>query len=52
MAERERRQAPPYGGVFRARTRVMDRDDLQRAIWRMAHEVIEANHGARGAKGL
>ena len=46
MAERERRQAPPYGGVFRARTRVMDRDDLQRAIWRMAHEVIEANHGA------
>jgi pyrimidine operon attenuation protein/uracil phosphoribosyltransferase len=23
----------------------MDRDDLQRAIWRMAHEVIERNHG-------
>ena len=46
MAERERRQAPPYGGVFRARTRVMERADLQRAIWRMAHEVVEANHGA------
>ncbi|MBX3285978.1 MAG: bifunctional pyr operon transcriptional regulator/uracil phosphoribosyltransferase PyrR [Actinobacteria bacterium] len=45
MAERERRQAPPYGGVFRARTRVMDSDDVQRAVWRMAHEVIEANHG-------
>src|SRR5262245_30126074 len=23
----------------------MDRDDLQRAIWRMAHEIIERNHG-------
>jgi pyrimidine operon attenuation protein / uracil phosphoribosyltransferase len=45
MAERERRQAPPYGGVFAPRTRVMDRDDVQRAIWRMAHEIIEANHG-------
>lgn len=48
MAERERRQAPPYGGVFRARTRVMDRDDLQRAVWRMAHEIVEANHGPDG----
>ncbi|MBI2709938.1 MAG: bifunctional pyr operon transcriptional regulator/uracil phosphoribosyltransferase PyrR [Actinobacteria bacterium] len=23
----------------------MDRDDLQRATWRMAHEVVERNHG-------
>lgn len=45
MAERERRIAPPYGGVFVPRTRVMERDDLQRAIWRMAHEIIERNHG-------
>ena len=45
MAERERRQAPPYGGVFAPRTRVMDAADLQRAIWRMAHEIVEANHG-------
>jgi pyrimidine operon attenuation protein / uracil phosphoribosyltransferase len=45
MAERERRQAPPYGGVFAPRTRVMDADDVQRAVWRMAHEIIEANHG-------
>ena len=43
MAERERRQAPPYGGVFAPRTRVMDSDDVQRAVWRMAHEIIEAN---------
>lgn len=25
---------------------MMERADLQRAIWRMAHEVVEANHGA------
>ena len=46
MAERERRQAPPYEGVFVPRTTVMDRADVQRAVWRMAHEIIEANHGA------
>ncbi|HVX16928.1 MAG TPA: bifunctional pyr operon transcriptional regulator/uracil phosphoribosyltransferase PyrR [Acidimicrobiales bacterium] len=45
MAERERRLTPPYGGVFVARTRVMDAGDLQRATWRMAHEIVEANHG-------
>ena len=45
MAERERRIAPPYGGVFVARTRVMSHDDLNRAVWRMAHEIIEHNHG-------
>ena len=45
MAERERRQAPPYGGVFAPRTRVMDSDDVHRAVWRMAHEIIEANQG-------
>ena len=45
MAERERRTTPPYGGVFVARSQVMDSDDVRRAIWRMAHEVIERNHG-------
>ena len=45
MAERERRQASPRGGVFVPRTTVMDADDLRRAVWRMAHEVIEANQG-------
>jgi pyrimidine operon attenuation protein/uracil phosphoribosyltransferase len=48
LAERERRTTPPYGGVFVARTRVMDADDLQRAVWRMAHEIIERNHGLNG----
>lgn len=45
MAERERRSTPPYGGVFVARSRVMEAEDVQRAVWRMAHEIIERNHG-------
>ena len=46
MAERERRTTPPYGGVFVPRTKVMDADDVHRALWRMAHEISERNHGA------
>ena len=45
MAERERRLAPPYGGVFVARHQVMSAQDLARATWRMAHEIVEHNHG-------
>jgi pyrimidine operon attenuation protein/uracil phosphoribosyltransferase len=45
MAERERRTTQPFGGTFSPRTTVMDRDDLTRAIRRMAHEIIERNHG-------
>lgn len=45
MAERERRQASPRGGVFVPRTTVMDADDVRRAVWRMGHEIVEANHG-------
>ncbi len=45
MAERERRTTPPFGGVFHARTQVLDADDVRRALWRMAHEIIEHNHG-------
>ncbi len=48
MAERERRLTPPYGGVFVARTRVMSDDDISRATWRMAHEIIEHNQGVQG----
>lgn len=29
-----------------ARSSVMDADDLRRAVWRMAHEILENNHGA------
>ena len=45
MAERERRSTPPFGGVFVARTQVLDADDVRRAVWRMAHEIVEHNHG-------
>jgi pyrimidine operon attenuation protein/uracil phosphoribosyltransferase len=45
LAERERRSTPPFGGVFVARSQVLDHDDVRRAIWRMAHEIIERNHG-------
>jgi pyrimidine operon attenuation protein / uracil phosphoribosyltransferase len=43
LAKRERALAPPYGGVFVARTTVMDSEDVRRATWRMAHEIIERN---------
>ncbi len=45
MAERERRLTPPYGGVFVARTQILDRDAVARAVRRMAHEIIERNEG-------
>jgi pyrimidine operon attenuation protein/uracil phosphoribosyltransferase len=45
VAERERKGSPPYGGAFVARSRVMDRSDLARAVKRMAHEILERNHG-------
>jgi len=45
MAERERAATPPRGGVFVARTTVMDADDLRRAATRIAHEIVEHNHG-------
>ena len=45
MAERERALAPPSGGVFHARGQVMSADDLRRAVTRIAHEIVERNHG-------
>ena len=45
MAERERRRTPPFGGVFVARTQVLDADGVQRAVKRMAHEILERNEG-------
>jgi pyrimidine operon attenuation protein / uracil phosphoribosyltransferase len=45
MAERERSLTPPLGGVFVPRTKVMDGDALRRAITRIAHEIVERNHG-------
>ena len=45
MAERERGMTPPFGGVFVARSRVMDQGDVDRALRRMAHEIVERNQG-------
>ncbi len=45
MAERERTVLPPRGGIFVPRTQVMDGADLRRAVTRIAHEIVERNHG-------
>jgi len=34
-----------YAGAFIPRARVMDAEDLRRAITRIGHEVVERNHG-------
>jgi len=37
--------ARPTGRVFVPRARVMDGDDVRRALVRIAHEILERNHG-------
>ncbi|MGH9107736.1 MAG: bifunctional pyr operon transcriptional regulator/uracil phosphoribosyltransferase PyrR, partial [Acidimicrobiales bacterium] len=46
MGQRERALVSPGGGVFRGRAVVMGAGDVERATWRIAHEVIEHNGGA------
>ncbi len=46
MAQRERATTPPDRGVFVAHSQPMDADDVRRALWRMAHEVVEHNRGS------
>ncbi len=48
MAERERSHTRPRGGVFVPRAQVMSEEDVRRAITRMAHEIVERNHGLDG----
>jgi pyrimidine operon attenuation protein/uracil phosphoribosyltransferase len=38
--------APPSSGRFFLKTRVFDSADLRRAVTRIAHEIVERNHGA------
>jgi pyrimidine operon attenuation protein/uracil phosphoribosyltransferase len=45
VAERERSHTRPLGGVFVAHSQVMAAPDVQRALTRMAHEVLERNGG-------
>ncbi|HUC14746.1 MAG TPA: bifunctional pyr operon transcriptional regulator/uracil phosphoribosyltransferase PyrR [Acidimicrobiales bacterium] len=46
MGQRERTLVSPVGGVFRGRAVVMDAEDVRRATWRIAHEILEHNRGA------
>jgi pyrimidine operon attenuation protein/uracil phosphoribosyltransferase len=48
LGQRERALVTPGGGTFQARAVVMDAGDVQRAVWRIAHEVIEHNRGPSG----
>ena len=48
MADRERRLTRPPGRVFVAKATVMDADEVRRAIVRIAHEIVERNHGLDG----
>jgi pyrimidine operon attenuation protein/uracil phosphoribosyltransferase len=48
MAARERPLGAPRRGTFVARAQVMDAEDVRRAVWRMAHEIVEAAHGIDG----
>ena len=45
MAERERSHTRPLGGVFVAHSQVLAASDVQRALTRMSHEVVERNGG-------
>ena len=38
--------APSGAGRFAFRADVFDTDDLRRAVTRIAHEIVERNHGA------
>ena len=47
MAARERPLAAPRG-TYVPRAQVMDAEDVRRAVWRMAHEIIEGEKGLDG----
>jgi pyrimidine operon attenuation protein / uracil phosphoribosyltransferase len=45
VAERERSHTRPLGGVFVAHSQVLTAADVQRALTRMSHEIVERNGG-------
>ncbi len=45
MAERERSHTRPLGGVFVAHAQILTAADVQRALTRMSHEIVERNGG-------
>ena len=48
MPDAQRSRVATGNLAFVGRTTVMDAEDVRRATWRMAHEVIERNHGSEG----
>lgn len=46
-ARENQRTTAPDGGRFFLQARVLDADDLRRAHTRIAHEIVERNHGAQ-----
>jgi len=45
VAERERKLTPPRGGDFVPRVQVLCDEDVQRALTRISHEIVERNRG-------
>src|SRR5258708_40181693 len=45
MGERDGELARPVGRAFVARSVVLSADDVRRALVRIAHEIVEHNHG-------
>jgi pyrimidine operon attenuation protein/uracil phosphoribosyltransferase len=47
MSSGEQRQTPPRDLAFRAKSQLLTGDDVERALRRMAHEIVERNHASR-----
>jgi pyrimidine operon attenuation protein / uracil phosphoribosyltransferase len=45
LGERDSELARPAGRAFVAKSTVMSADDVRRALRRIAHEIVERNHG-------
>ena len=54
MSNEEERPTRLRGSAFSAKSQLMTADDVKRALWRMAHEIVERNHavGALSIVGL
>jgi pyrimidine operon attenuation protein/uracil phosphoribosyltransferase len=48
MSSGEQRQTPSGGLAFFAKSQLLTSDEVERALKRMAHEIIERNNGAPG----
>ncbi|HUZ41485.1 MAG TPA: bifunctional pyr operon transcriptional regulator/uracil phosphoribosyltransferase PyrR [Acidimicrobiales bacterium] len=44
MGSEDERKARTRDLTFSAKSQLMDAEDVKRALWRMAHEIVERNH--------